>query len=312
MSELFDILFNVLAPIFILVGVTAYIGRRFRPDSRSASTLLIYLFVPALSFKTLIQLDIDGLGDIITGDFGKAFAQVGLLVLAMTLIGMGLGALLKMDKRTTSAFTLSISQINAGNYGIPICTFAFGAEGGAFALLFYVSSSIIGNSLGTFVASRGAVGFKESVGNVFRVPSIWSVVIALTLNILNIPLPQPVERALFLASDATLPVMLSLLGLLLGQMEIRRLNVPWRWVILACAIRLIGGALIGFVLAGVMGFSGILYAVAVVQSSVPTAVMANALASQFGSDAQFTSAATLLSTLASIGTITLLIAVLRV
>jgi len=311
MTELFDILLNVLLPIFILVGITALIGRRFHPDSRAISTLLIYLFVPALSFKTLIQLDINGLSDIITGDFGRAFLQVLLMVLAMTGIGMGLGALLKMDNRTSSAFTLVVSQPNAGNYGIPVCTFAFGAEGAAFALLFYVSSSMVGNSLGTFVASRGAVNIKEAVWNVFRVPSIWSVIIALALNILNIPLPQAVERSVFLAADATLPVMLALLGLLLGQMEIRRLNVPWRLVLLACAIRLIGGALVGFFLAGLMGFTGVLYAVAVVESSVPTAVMANALAEQFGSDAQFTSAATLISTLASIGTITLLIAILR-
>jgi predicted permease len=51
--------------------------------------------------------------------------------------------------------------------------------------------------------------------------------------------------------------------------------------------------------------------VAILQCAVPTAVMANALAAEFGSDAQFTSAVTLISTLASIVTLTFLIAILR-
>ncbi|NOG52406.1 MAG: hypothetical protein HND48_25430 [Chloroflexi bacterium] len=64
-------------------------------------------------------------------------------------------------------------------------------------------------------------------------------------------------------------------------------------------------------LAQVLGVTGIQYNVAVLQSAVPTAVMANALAAEFGSDAEFTSAATLVGTLASIGTLTLWIALLR-
>lgn len=311
MNEFIDILLNVLAPIFMLVGATAFIGRKFKLDPRGVSTLLIYLFVPALSFKTLIQLDIDGIGDIITGDFGRAFAHIALLMLTMTLLGMALTLWLGVKRDVRSAFALVISMPNAGNYGIPMCTFAFGPEGGAFALLFYVSSSIVVNSLGTFVASSGALDFRSAVWNVFRVPSIWGVAIALTLNILNIPLPQSLERGIFLAADATLPVMLSLLGFLLGQMQIRQLDVPWRLVMLACGLRLIGGAILGFILAGLLGFTGVLYAVAVLIAAMPTAVMASALAAQFGSDAKFTSAVTLVSTLASIGTMTLLIAVLR-
>jgi hypothetical protein len=311
MNEFIDILLNVLAPIFMLVGASAFIGRRFKLDPRGVSTLLIYLFVPALSFKTLIQLDIRGIEDIITGDFGRVFIHTAILMVGMTALGMALTTWLKTGRRVGSAFSLVISMPNAGNYGIPMCTFAFGSDGGAFALLFYVSSSIVVNSVGTFVASSGGMGFRQAAANIFRVPSIWGVIIALAMNILNIPLPQPLERSIFLAADATLPVMLSLLGFLLGQMDVRSLDVSWRLVALACVLRLVGGAVIGFILAGLLGFTGVLYAVAVLESAMPTAVMANALSAQFGSDTQFTSAVTLVSTLLSIGTMTLLIALLR-
>ena len=76
-------------------------------------------------------------------------------------------------------------------------------------------------------------------------------------------------------------------------------------------LRLVGGAALGAFFAVLLGQTGLGYSVAVVQSAVPTAVMANALAAEFGSDAQFTSAVTLVTTLASIGTLTLLIALLK-
>lgn len=311
MLELIDVLVNVLTPIFLLVGVTAFIGRRFKPDPRAVSNLLVYVFVPALSFQTLIGLDIDGFLGIVTGDFGRAFAHITLLVLVMSAIAWGLASAFKLDRRTRSAFALSASQLNAGNYGIPLCTFAFGPEGGALALLFYVSSSIIGNMVGTFIASSGAVSPGAAALNVFRVPTTWGAVIALVMNALAVPLPLPIERGIGLAADATLPGMLALLGLILGQMQVRTLRVPWRWVGVASALRLVGGALVGVVVANGLGFTGLLYAVAVAQSAVPTAVLANALAAEFGSDTHFTSAATLITTLASIGTMAVLVAVLR-
>jgi predicted permease len=100
-----------------------------------------------------------------------------------------------------------------------------------------------------------------------------------------------------------------LLGLLISRMSIR--EARWGLVALAAAIRLLGGAAVGFILATLLGQNGLAYPVGILQCAVPTAVMANALATEFGGDAQFTSAVTLISTLASIVTLTFLIAVLR-
>lgn len=311
MSELLDILLNVLSPIFMVVGAAALIGWRWRPDIRAVSALLVYVFVPALSFKTLLQLEIDGITGLIGGPFGQAFVHITLLAVCANLMALGVARAFGLDRQTSAAFALSASQINAGNYGIPLCTFAFGSQGGAFALLFYVSSSIINNMAGIFIASSGSVNMRRALANVFSVPTTWGAVIALTMNLFNLSLPLNVERAVFLAADATLPVMLALLGLILGQMDVRTLNVPWRWVSAACGLRLIGGAMLGFIIAGALGFTGVFHAVAVLESSVPTAVLANALAAEFGADARFTSAATLISTLASLGTITILVAILR-
>lgn len=309
MSELLDILFNVISPIFLIVGIAFLIGKRFNPDPRTLSTVLIYLFIPALSFRTMLQLPIDGVSDIINGDFGRAFMQITLASLIMMSVGMGIGRLLKLDRRTGSAFTLSVTQLNAGNLGIPLNTFAFGAAGGEIALLFYVSSAMAGNMIGVFIASRGEQSVGAALMNVLRVPVSLAALIGLIMNTVNVSLPLPVERSLFLLADATLPGMIVLLGLLISRMSIR--EARWGLVALAAAIRLLGGAAVGFILATLLGQNGLAYPVGILQCAVPTAVMANALATEFGGDAQFTSAVTLISTLASIVTLTFLIAVLR-
>jgi malate permease and related proteins len=308
-SELLDILFNVISPIFLIVGIAFLIGKRFNPDPRTLSTVLIYLFIPALSFRTMMQLPIDGVADIINGDFGRAFAQITLASLIMMTIGMGIGRLLNLDRRTGSAFTLSVTQLNAGNLGIPLNTFAFGAAGGEIALLFYVSSAMAGNMIGVFIASRGEQSVGAALLNVLRVPVSLAALAGLVMNTINVSLPLPVERSLFLLADATLPGMIVLLGLLISRMVVK--DARWKLVALASAIRLLGGAAVGFILATLLGQTGVAYPVAILQCAVPTAVMANALATEFGGDAQFTSAVTLISTLASIVTLTFLIAILR-
>lgn len=308
MSELIEILLNVISPIFLVVGAAYIVGKRTQTEPRALTSILIYLFIPALSFRTMLGLDIDGVGDIINGDFGRAFLQITLLSLIMMGVGMGVTRLLHLDQRRGSAFTLSMTQINAGNLGIPLCTFAFGEEGGALALLFYVTSAMVGSMIGIFVASRGEKSIGGALLNIIKVPVGFSAVVGLLVNTLNIELPLMLTRPISLLGDATIPMMLVLLGLLISRMEIR--TAPWRLVALAASLRLVGGAAVGVVLAIVLGHTGLSYSVAIVQSAMPTAVMANALAAQFGSDAQFTSAATLISTLASIGTLTVLIAVL--
>ncbi|MFZ2881384.1 MAG: hypothetical protein WA009_17725, partial [Phototrophicaceae bacterium] len=113
MSELLQIFIDVIVPIFLIVGAAFWVGRRLNPDIRSLSTVLIYLFIPALSFRTMIRLPIDGVQDVVTGEFGRAFAQIALLVAIMWVVAAVVGRMLKLDRRTGSAFTLSITQINA-------------------------------------------------------------------------------------------------------------------------------------------------------------------------------------------------------
>jgi hypothetical protein len=81
----------------------------------------------------------------------------------------------------------------------------------------------------------------------------------------------------------------------------------WRPILLATAARLVVAPLIAFPLVALLGLSGVTRQVAIVQASMPTAVISSVLAAEFGADAEFTAAVVLVSTLASMVTLTILL-----
>lgn len=301
MAELLSIMFNVISPIFIIVGIVVLIARRLNPDPRGLSTILVYLFIPSLAFTGIVQSDLRG-GEVI----GLAAVAVTMSLL-MALVGLGVSRLAKFDRKLESAFLISIILVNAANYGIPLNRFAFGPDGERQAIIYYVMSVMMGNVLGVYFASRGEASVKAAVLNVLKVPIAYAALAGLIVNLAEITLPLPVERAVGILSQASVPGMLALLGLKLAEASLR---VRWRPLLLATGIRLVLAPLIAFPMAALLGLTGTTFQVAIVESSMPTAVLANALATQFNSDAEFTSAVTLVSTLASIVTLSILIAIL--
>lgn len=302
MSELLGIMLNVISPIFIIVGVAVLISRRFHPDPRGLSTFLVYLFIPSLAFTGITQSDL-------TGDNVPGLAAVAVIMsLTMALIGLAVARVARFDRKLESAFIISIILVNAANYGIPLNRFAFGPDGERQAIIYYVMSVMVGNALGVYFSSRGTATVKEAFLNVLKVPITFAAVAGLIVNLGGITVPLPVERAIGILAQASVPGMLALLGLKLAETSVR--HIRWRPVLLATGIRLAIAPLIAFPLAAVLGLTGVTFQVAIVESSMPTAVLANALATQFNSDTEFTSATTLVSTLASIVTLSVLIAFL--
>lgn len=315
MFALFNIMLNVIGPIFLVLGVSYFISKRFNPDPHTLSTFLIYVFAPALVFKGIYQTELSG------GDLGRIAVTVISVALVLMALATLVARLFGYNQRATSAFILTSIMVNAGNYGIPLNTFAFGAAGGNVAIVYYVISSMMGNILGVFFASRGTVSAKEALLNVVKVPTAYAAVIGLIFNLLNIQLPTFIERAVIdIASGASIPLMLALLGLHLARVSLKRdkvegdseetLATDIRALTIGVSLKLLVAPFVAVGFALVLGMQGTVFDVAVVESSMPTAILATALATQFGGDARYITAITIISTLASIVTLSILILLL--
>jgi predicted permease len=275
--------------------------RLFTIQTRSISQLLIYFASPALVFSVMLKTRLKSDELVILTLFTV------LLVLGIAAISYLLTRILRLNREQASAFTLSTTMMNAGNIGLPLVAFALGDEGLSRAAVVFTVSAIMGNTLGIFLASSGNASIKQSLLNVVKVPLGYAILLGLIANQGYFGLPGPVAKGVDLLGQASIPMMLLMLGI---QLSRTRFNAEFSLVTLASAIRIIGAPILGFLLAKVLLVSGLTAQVLILETSMPTAVTAIILAEEFGSDARFVSSVVLVSTVLSLITLSVLLSLL--
>ncbi len=300
MLEIARITFEVIAPIFLIFGVATLVGRIFQPDTRTISTLSIYIFNPALIYTALANVNIT------PNDLLRIFAITAILSFAMIGIGLVGGRALRLPRPTMSAFILSLFLINTGNYGIPLNRFAFGEEAELLATTVFALNILLTGMLGVFIASSGTGSVWSSLRNVATVPELYASTFGLISNFAGITLPLPLERATGLAAEAALPLMMVLLGLQIARTQFNT-SYPWRAIVAAALVRLFLSPLLVFGLVMLFGFTGMTARIIILQHAMPTAIVATAYATQFKSDSSFASVVVVVTTLGSSITLGVLI-----
>ncbi len=299
LATFFTTLLTIVVPIMLIAGVAFGLRKaRLVTEQRPLARLSLFFFSPALAFVSLARSTVSG------SDFAIIVTFALLMTLIGAALGLGLARLLKLDRMLTSAFLLSILFVNAGNYGIPFNQFAFGAEGVARAAIYFTINSVLANTLAVYIASSGHSDLRRSLRAVLKMPLAYAALLGLLFNALHWSLPDPVLRALELAAAAALPVMLVNLGLELARARLS--DYDWR-VFLATGIKLLVAPLIALALAALLGMQGLTHSVAVVEASMPTAVMASLIATEFQARSDFVTSVVFLSTLGSTITLTVLL-----
>jgi predicted permease len=298
MTSFLAVVYNVLAPIFLIIGLAVILDRRFALDPRVFSRVVVYLFSPCLVFGGIARSNLQA------EEMGLILALATLSSLLMAVVGWGMSSLFRFERKLASGFILSVALINAGNYGLPLSEFAFGQAGVQRALPFFVVTAVISNTLGVYVASRGAASVRRSLVNLLTVPLPYATVLGFLINVNNVTLPLPVERAVTLLGQAAVPCMLVILGLQLSRISVKGRIGP---ILLATTTRLVLAPMLAVFLTGLVVLPGLARQVIIIEASMPTAVMAGVLATEFDSDAEFTTSVILISTLASVLTLSILL-----
>ncbi len=266
------------------------------------SRVSLYIFAPALVFSKLLETSIDWRDSLQI----VAFTILGTLIVLLLSWATARG--LHMERSRESAFVLSCSFVNHGNYGLPLVLFAFGQEGLERALIYFVTGALLTNTLAVFIASRGKTGATTSLLNIVKIPMIYAGAAAIVVKAANLVVPEVILKPVSMAADAAIPVMLVLLGAQLARTYLGR---QIRLISLAVFVRLVGGALVGLFVATLLGLTGITRQACVVEHSTPTAVTASILSLEFGTEPEFVTGVIFASTLASIATMTLLVTWIR-
>lgn len=308
MSLLFQVFLDNLLPVFLCAGAGFALGRAFRPDLKTASRLAFYIFSPSLVFSSLAQTEVGG------AEFGQLAAFTLTVVAAMALLAAGLGLALRLDRRALATLVVAAAFVNSGNYGLAATRFAFGDDALARAVLFYVFSTISVYTLGVFTASLGRQSLAGALREIVSVPAFYAVLAAALFHGLGWTPPVFLARSVDLLGQAAIPVMLVVLGLQMAAMRLR----PDAWprprrlaLIAATLLQLVIAPLAALALAAGLDLRGVTWQAAVLEASMPAAVITTVLAVQYDLDAELMTAAVVLSTLLSPLTLTPLILYLQ-
>lgn len=297
-----SVLINVVLPVFLVISVAALAQSRLRLESRSLSRAVFYLFAPALIFDSLVGSNVSG------AEFGQIAAALLATTLALWALGLAAARILRLQGPTQAAFLVAILLMNAGNYGLSVNLFAFGEAGLARASLFFVVSAVLSSSLGVYLSARGRASAREALRRVAAVPMVYAAILGLAFNLTGISTPEPLAKAIHLLGQASVPVMLVVLGMKLVETFQNRqdsLHLPALSAIVAA--RLLVAPALAWAFAGLVGLQGLSRDVTVLQSAMPTAVITTILATEFESDAPFAALGVLATTLTSLVTLTLLL-----
>lgn len=295
--NLAQVLMDVLLPIFLIFGVGFVLGKKKNPDPRPIAHVSIYVLLPSLVFTSFLERDI-------LGSLAVIAVYITAFTIIMYIIAVVTSKLLKFDRALQSAFLLSVLFTNSGNYGVPLCTFAFGEEGMVNALAYMTYGSVIMYTLAVYIASRGSRSMRESVKNIFTIPLIYAVVIASVFSYYHVDVPTFIMKPIALLGSAAIPVAMILLGIQLSRTEVQKTYKP---LVVSTVFRLVLSPFVGIFITGIMGVQGVLRSVLIVECSMPTAVNSALIAIEFDAKPGYVSTAVLISTVLSIFSLTALL-----
>jgi len=298
---LLTILWKVILPVFIIIALGYLLERRLSLDVRPISRVIFYALAPCLVFSSTARSSVSG------ADIWKIVSFALLTALAMGLFSWAVTKALRFNQAMQSAFLLTTLFINAGNYGLSVNLFAFGQAGLERAAIFFTVSALLTSTVGVYLASRGQASGLDALRNVFKVPIVYGALAGFAVNLAAITVPEPVAKAVDLVGGASVPLMLLLLGVQLARTS---LASELKVIGLATFVRLIVAPAVALVLAAWLGLTGVTRQACITEASMPTAVMSTILATEFEAKPQLVAGVVFVSTLASVITLTLLLALI--
>ena len=299
---------KVLLPVAIVVALGYLLRRAFPLDVRTLNRVSLYVLTPCLVFVTLLRADIAG------GEALRLTVQMALVMAATTLCTFLAAFAFRLTTPQRSGFLLTTTFMNSGNYGLSVTRFAYGELGFQYAVIGYLTQAILAQTLAVYLASAGRASRRAALGQVFRLPLIYAVLLALGLRLLGVRLDENdggvavgLFRGLRLMADAALPILLLILGTQLTQRQ--PINAR---VVMATAIvlRLLLSIPLAYGVGIALGLSGLPLYVGTIQAAMPTAVNMIVLAVEFDAWPEFVSDGVVITTLGSLVSLTILITIL--
>ncbi len=288
--------------LLIAIGI---IWQRFAPKHipvlshrRALTDLVFYILLPALVLNVMWQapLNIDSI----------KISATALSSLLTSLVFMWIALyFLKVSRAQKGALLIAATFPNATYMGLPVTAQALGNWSQAIVLkydLFACTPMVL--TVGILIAHH----FGESNAEVHplrelaKVPPLWALALAIVLNVANIPQPTEVHNGLAILAGGVVPLMLIALGMSIRWDTIQLKYLPA--LLPVSVIALVVAPIIAYLTASALHLPTATLTTAVILAAMPTMIFGIVICERYQLDSGLYAAAIFLTTVLSIGTLT--------
>ena len=310
--SLLGIFATAILPVIAVAAIGFALGRLKDVRPGGLNTVTVFVLAPALVIHSLATSELAG------STIAEIVVTVALFTAVMIALAEAIGRASGRSEPILGAFVLVVIFPNVGNFGIPLADFAFGPIGRSIAVLVTALQGVLLYTVGVYVAARGGQGdARANVKRMLSIPLVYAVILALAARWLGVVPPEEstLMQTLELLGNASIPVMLLILGIQLSGVDVEGTLRP---VSVASGVKLFVAPVVALGAAVVVGFENATVArVVVLLLAAPTAVTPIILVGAFSTDtdgitaSEFVSATVFLTTVASVVTVTALVAILQ-
>ena len=262
--ELYIKLIDVILPVFFVIGIGYYLGKKdpnFNTDF--ITTLAGNVGTPAMIFYTITSTGVT------LETFIEYFTYALIIIGGFAVVGLIVLVLMKKD------FVSELPPLilpNTGNMGIPICLFAYGTEGLGIASAIASVIILLHFTLGVLLAKK-SFSLKILITNM----PIYGIIAAVIVLYYDWEVPGFVVNTTFLLTYATIFLVLMSLGIALTKLKV----VSWLNASILSGVRIIIGPIIGFGLIKYLNLTGLAAGVLLIQSAMPSAILTYLVGSMY-------------------------------
>ena len=262
--ELYLKLFEVLFPVFFIVGIGYYLGKK----NPNFDTTFITNYSGNFGAPALFIFAITSSG-VTYSVFSEYFIYAIIALTSFALIGVIFLFFMKKDiSRELPPYFLP----NTGNMGIPICLFAYGTLGMGVAAAISSLVILLHFTINIFLASK-----KFDIKIILKSPPTYAVITAVYFLYFDLEMPKVVLNTVMLLGYAMIVLILMSLGVSLTQLKVFSLKDS----VISSIGRVIIGPIIGFMIIKLFDLSGFAAGVLLIQSAMPSAILTYLVAEMY-------------------------------
>ena len=251
-----------LLPIFLLIFV-GFLLRKLRIVKRNEASLFLrlvfYLTMPALVLTNIPATEI-------TADFMFLPMIPPIIGFILFIVSSTIGKRLNLDRKTLGVFIISSLILNTA-FIFPFVSTLFNQDGISRILIFDVGNAIMIFGFAYYQAckyGRQELNKKELYGRFLKAVPLWAILISLTMNMLNFKLTDPIYDFVKITGDLTIPLLLISVGVFF-EPKLSYFKVS----LVAIAIRMGLGMLLGLTLVHLFDLEGVTKYVAIMATATP-------------------------------------------